>query len=479
MTSSKKYWKSVAELDDATRPLIAKLAQEEFSDPPDTDQLLSNDKALEQSSTSRRDFLKYVGFTTAAASLAACEGPVRQSIPYVIKPEEITPGIANHYATAIADGYDFANVLVKTREGRPILLMPNKEADGCTNARVQASVLSLYDSLRLRNPTLKGVTTTWDDVDKHLKGALSKAKGKMVLLTGTLASPATYALIDTLKKTYPLEHIEYDALSDSGALDAFEFFYGVRALPHYDFSKAKTIVSIGADFIVDWQGGGGEASYARGRKVNEGKLSRHIQIESNMSLTGANADKRIVLKPSDQIYALINLYNAVTGSNLPSRKTTRDADIKKAAKQLKKSGRFGVVVTDIQDKEAQIIAMDINHYLQSEVMDVQRVKYIRQGSDAKVKQLIKEMNAGQVGTLITYQTNPVYTLAETDDFQKGLKKVDLTVGFSKYEDETLSLMQYALPNHHFLESWGDVQMSAGNYSLMQPAIQPLFQYQTI
>ena len=102
---------------------------------------------------SRRDFLKYVGFSTAVASLAACEGPVINSIPYVVKPDDVIPGIPDYYASSIADGFDFANVLVKVREGRPIKIEPNKEAPhGITNARVQASVLSLYDNNRLRGP---------------------------------------------------------------------------------------------------------------------------------------------------------------------------------------------------------------------------------------------------------------------------------------------------------------------------------------
>ena len=83
-------------------------------------------KNLSNTSTSRRDFLKFLGFTTAAATLAACETPVTRSIPYVVKPEEITPGIANYYATTIYDGLDYASVLVKTREGRPIKIENNK-----------------------------------------------------------------------------------------------------------------------------------------------------------------------------------------------------------------------------------------------------------------------------------------------------------------------------------------------------------------
>ena len=474
MAQSKKYWKNIEELSESS-PVLSKLPKDEFAPSPDTNELLSDSSTLGNTNTSRRDFLKYVGFTTAVASLAACEGPVRKSIPYVVKPEEVTPGIANHYASTIADGYDFANVLVKTREGRPILLMPNKEANGETNARVQASVLSLYDSMRLKNPLKNNAPIDFKKANQQIVSALKKTDKKIILLTGTLASPSTYALIDELKSNYQnLTHIEYDAISDAGALDAFESFYGVRALPDYDLSIAKTIVSIGADFIVDWQGGGLEGAYAKGRQVNHGKLSRHIQIEANMSLTGANADKRIVLKPSDQIYALINLYNEITSSNVFSKKTPQDTAIKNAAKQLKKAGRFGVVMTGIQNKYAQQIALAINHYLKSEVMDVKNIKHTRKGNDEKVAKLIVQMKRGEIGALMTYQTNPVYTLAESDDFQKGLKKVPLTVGFSKYKDETASLMQYVLPHHHSLESWGDVEMTSGNYSLTQPTIKPLF-----
>jgi molybdopterin-containing oxidoreductase family iron-sulfur binding subunit len=119
MSSNKKYWKSVEELKDNSS-IVDTLKKNEFVHEIPTDEFLGDKETLESSSTTRRDFLKYVGFSTAAASLAACEGPVIKSIPYVVQPEAIIPGVANYYATTIADGFDFASVLVKTREGRPI-----------------------------------------------------------------------------------------------------------------------------------------------------------------------------------------------------------------------------------------------------------------------------------------------------------------------------------------------------------------------
>src|SRR5210317_2111269 len=198
MASNKKYWKSVEELKDSS--VIETLSKNEFVENIPTDEFLGDKDTLENSSTSRRDFLKYIGFTTAAASLAACEGPVRKSIPYVVKPNDYIPGVADWYASSMADGFDFANVLVKTREGRPIQIMPNKEANGTTSARVQASVLSLYDEkLRLKEPTKGGETITWDDADAAIAAKLNDLKnsGKsVVLLTGTLASPSTEKIIE-------------------------------------------------------------------------------------------------------------------------------------------------------------------------------------------------------------------------------------------------------------------------------------------
>jgi MoCo/4Fe-4S cofactor protein with predicted Tat translocation signal len=476
MASNKKYWQSVEELKEGS--IVETLSKNEFVEEIPTDEFLGDKETLEASSTTRRDFLKYVGFTTAAASLAACEGPVRKSIPYIVKPDDTILGVADWYATTIADGYDFANILVKTREGRPILVMPNKEAHGTTNARVQASVLSLYDNqLRLKEPQDSASFLTWDDANSQIAKKLDELKTAnegVVLLTGTLASPSTEKIISEFTKAYSnVKHVVYDAVSESGALDAFEAFYGSRSLPTYHFDVAKTIVSVGADFLGDWQGGY-DKSFAAGRQPENGKMSRLIQFESNMTLTGANADKRVILKPSDQVFALINLYNAVTGQNLPSKSTPVDAAVKSAAKELKVAGSKAVVVSGLNDKNAQIIAMAINIALQSDVMNTATTNNIRQGNDAEVAQLVADMKSGKVKGLITHNVNPVYALANGSDFKEQIGKLKLSVALSDQLDETASATEFALPMSHFLESWGDVSLTAGVYSLVQPTIQPLF-----
>src|SRR3970282_2575642 len=309
MSSNKKYWKSVEELDENSS-IVEALKNNEFVEEIPTDEFLGNNDALSSSSTSRRDFLKYVGFSIAAAKLAACEGPVNKSIPYVLQPEQIIPGVADYYATSVFDGFDFANLLVKTREGRPIKIDNNtiEGAKFAANARIHASILSLYDNMRLKKPKIGGKTSTWSALDAQIKSSLVDAKangGQVVLLTNTLASPSTEKLIGEFIALNPnAKHVVHDAVSSSEALDAFETVYGERALVDYDFSKASLIVSVGADFLGDWQGGGYDSGYAQGRVPKNGKMSRHFQMEANMTLSGAAADKRGPMSPANQKQAL-------------------------------------------------------------------------------------------------------------------------------------------------------------------------------
>jgi len=478
MASNKKYWKSVEELNENSS-IVEKLGKTEFIEELPTDKFLGDKETLETSETSRRDFLKYVGFSTAVASLAACEGPVINSIPYVVKPDDVIPGVADYYATTMADGYDFANVLVKVREGRPIKIEPNKDSvNGTTNARVQASVLSLYDNNRLRGPLVKGVVSDHKTIDAEIQTKLNELKAsgeKVVFLTSTCASPSTKSLINKfIENNGNAEHVVYDAVSEDAALNAFEKMYGNRALPDYDFSKADVIVSVGADFLGDWQGGNFEVGYAKGRVPKNGKMSRHIQFESNMTLTGGNADKRIVVKPSQQSLALIKLYQAIVSGVSTSEASPLNDAVQKAAMQLKAAGKNAVVVTGIKDENAQLLALAINNHIQSSVIDVVNTKNVRHGNDAKVAQLLQDMNAGKIGAVIMHNTNPVYTLPKGVEFASALKKVKLSVAFTMSDNETAKASQYVIATPHYLESWGDVMIKKGQYSLVQPTINKLF-----
>ena len=485
MTMSKKYWKGLPELNNSEDFLQNK--NNEFAETLPMEQFLSGDDANSKG-TSRRDFLKVMGFSTAAVALAACETPVNRSIPYVVKPEEVTPGVANFYASTFYDGHDYASVLVKTREGRPIKIEGNelsKVSHGATSARVQSSVLSLYDGARLNGPLAKGNLTTWKNVDDAVAKSLSV--GTNVILSSTIISPSTKAVIAEFVAKHPnSKHVTYDAISYSALIKANKNVFGKAVVSSYDFSKAKTIVGVACDFLGTWINPIEFANqYSKARKVTRENLemSKHYHFEANLSLTGANADERYMVKPSEFGKVIASLYNEVasaTGNSKVSDAKVSNPDaakaIAKAAKELVKNKGKSIVVCGFNDEGCQTLVNGINKMLDNygKTVDVEMHYNLKQGDDKEFIDLVADLNAGKVGVLMTYNCNPVYTAPASLKFEAAYKKAAVKVSFSQALDETSKLADYVCPDHNFLESWGDANPKRGHYSLQQPTINPIF-----
>ena len=490
----KQYWKGLEELRNDSE--FVKQKNQEFAEELPLEEIFSS-KAQSNSSTGRRDFLKILGFGVGVATLAACETPVKKTIPYLIKPEEITPGVANYYASTYFDGRDYASIIVKTREGRPIKIEGNELSNvtkGGTNARVQASVLSLYDMSRLKTPLMGNGPATWNAVDKAVMDKLSskvtdkkddKGKGgngaNVRILSSTIISPSTKSVIGDFTKKYPgTKHISYDAVSFSGMRMANEATFGTAMIPSYNFDKAKTIVSFDADFLANWLSPiEYSKQYVANRKLRgsnkSAEMSKHIQFETTLSLTGSNADERTALKPSEMGAAVLALYNkVVNGSSSGSSKA-----IDTVAAELLENKGSALVVSGSNDKNVQILVNEINKALNSygNTIDINNPSNLQQGNDSEVMELIKDMNDNKVDTLILYNVNPYYTFgkAQADAFKKGCEKVGLKVTFADREDETASLDGFIVaPDNHYLESWNDAEPRKGHISLTQPTINPLF-----
>ena len=472
----KKYWKGLEQLK-AQSDIVDKLEQNEFVEEIPVEK--SEDK-----NSSRRDFLKYLGFSTTAAAIAGCEGPVIKSVPYVVQPEQIIPGVANYYATAIADGNDFRSILVKTREGRPIKIQNNKDAKSfnCSNARVNASVLDLYDTYRLQGPKVDGNYVSWDDFNNQIKGNLENLindNKRIVLLTQTQCSPTTKLILDKFLSKYSnIEHIEYDTISSSSALDAFENIYGIRALADYDFSKAETIVSVDADFLSDWQGGSYSSGWSKTRvpnAANNNSMSYHIQFESNMTLSGANADNRVPANPSELKKILAHIYSRLSGQPVNgSLNPNLDKYVDLSVKKLKSSGTKSVLISGIDDVNAQEMVLMINDFLNSDVIDIESPRFIRNGRNSELLKMMEDLKSGKISVMITSGINPGYSLPESEEFLKIFKNLEFTLSFSLKEDETSRVAKFLGASSHYLESWGDYEFKTGHYYLAQPTIRPLF-----
>ncbi|GAB3202306.1 molybdopterin-containing oxidoreductase family iron-sulfur binding subunit [Pontibacter aydingkolensis] len=470
-----KYWKGIEELNNT--PEFAKHAHNEFPE------FLPLDEAKGESSSSngktqRRDFLKLLGFSMAAVSLASCEAPVRKAIPYLNKPVDVEPGVANWYASTYYLNGDYNSILVKTREGRPIKIEPNPSSSVTpygTSSRAQASVLGVYDNNRLRFPLIKGKEAKWEEVDKQIASRLASVSGKVALVSSTIISPSTKQLIDEFGSRFSnFEHVMYDANSASALLAA-----NGGVFPGYDFSKANIIVSIGADFLGTWGAPIPFAKqYIQNRKIDADNptMSRHYQFETILSMTGGNADIRVPIKPSEEAAVVTAIYNAITGGGSASANVGDAKALAAAIKDLQANTGKALVVSGSNDPGVQAMVTAINRALGAEgtTIDSASPYFTKQGNDAQMIRLINDMNAGSVGAVFFYNANPAFDHPLADKVISGLQKVGLKVSFADRADETASLVDFVTPDNHYLESWNDFEPKKGFLSIAQPVISPIF-----
>jgi len=436
---------------------------------------------------SRRDFLKTMGFSVSAAALvASCKIPVKKALPYVNQPEHITPGKALYYASSYFDGRNFSNILVKTRDGRPIKVDGNPDAPfGSGGTSVQASVISLYDHTRFQQPMIKGKASTWEEVDGALKRALNNTSKKVVLLTGPVISPSIKGMIDQFKATHNASHVVYSASGSDALLDANQEQFGTKSAPMYKFADSDVIVSFGADFLGNWMGG--ECFYAKdyglSRKINKDNptMSRHYQVESMMSLTGMNADYRKAIKPSQIKAALFQLHNALAGkmggAKVSGVTDALDADfVAQIASDLVAAKGKSLVLCGLNDIEAQKAANAINSMLGNigNTIDFGQSLNTVQSDGKEFKALLADLKAGRVGTLLTHNANPVFSSSDGAAFAEALSNVETFASFDLSPNETNEFATHILPDSHYLESWADLEPVKGVMAMAQPVIQPLF-----
>lgn len=476
----KKYWKNIE----------SKKGQEEIvgiKKIADNEHLLFdliNDQNKDLPA-SRRDFLKLCGFSFAVTALASCQSKIGKAVPFVIAPVEQTPGEALYYASTYLNGNDYCSILVKTRDGRPIKIEGNPESgitSGGTSARVQASVLDLYDSGRFHGPMREGNSSDWESIDKEIISGLQKItgeKGNIVLLTPTIFSPSTEAVISGFLKKYPgSEWVQYDAISYSALLEANEISFGKKVIPDYRFDKADLIVSLGADFLGTWLSPIEYTKQFSSRRDPDRAMNYLIQLESNLSLTGSNADSRIQIKPSQELSVLLNIYKEILKKveNRNFDAPDSPVDVTEISERLHSSAGRSMIISGSNIKQVQLLVNEINRLLGNIGQTILFSSFLRTHSaiDKNMNELVKKMQSGKVNALLLCNVNPGYTWFNREAFTEGLKKVGLTVSLSGSPDETTKLVRYICPDHHYLESWNDAEPKKDHYSLMQPAISQIY-----
>jgi molybdopterin-containing oxidoreductase family iron-sulfur binding subunit len=454
---------------------------------------------------SRRRFLSLLSASAAFALETSCSRIDRGTIvPYSRKPEEVIPGVAAYYASTFQEGLVTHGVLVKTREGRPIHVEGNPEhplSRGKTSLRAVGDVLGLYDPDRLRGPLADGASATWERAEQEVTKALQEARdaGKpILLLTEAVLSPTRRALLEELKRALPtLHHAAWEPAASQPEILASRALYGEVVLPQLCFERAEVVLTLQADFL----GSDGNAAahipdFAARRAVSRptDPMNRLWVIEGCMTLTGANADERFEVQPSSiapLVFALARFLNESCGVPLPSglsaeglkpfelevlakRLDLEPALLKALGEDLRRAGKSALVLAGpALPQEAHVACQLLNTMLGAEGHTVDATLAApcpELLTFAGLQDLLQEAAQGMFPVAIFWGTNPGYSFPHASVWKSAVAKIPMRIQIGLYEDETSLDCRWALPEHHWLEAWGDFEPAANLLSLRQPTI---------
>jgi MoCo/4Fe-4S cofactor protein with predicted Tat translocation signal len=481
--SGKQYWRSLEELADS--PLFEEFVQREF--PQQAEEW--NDPV------ERRTFLKLMGASLALAGLSGCViQPPEKIVPYVKQPEEEVPGKGLYFATAFSLGGIATPLLARSNEGRPTKLEgnpdhpnnrnsdPNDKGSSATDIFSQASILTLYDPDRSQTPMYRGETRAWTTFVAEIRSAIQKEgdglkakKGAgLRFLTETITSPSLAAQMKSILTDFPeAKSHQYEPANRDNARAGAMMAFGQPVNTIYDFSKADRILSLGSDFLACQPGSLRYArDYAAKRRISGDKaeMNRLYVIESTPTTTGANADHRFSLKPSEMI--------SITQPD--PRPHEWLSTIWRDLQEYK-----GASIVIVGDDQAPIIHA-MAHSMNALLGNVGKTVFYTDPLEANsvdqtqsLRELVSDIDAGHVDALIIIGGNPAYnTPIDLRLDLNRLSKVKLRAHLSLYDDETSDICHWHIPATHYLESWGDARSYDGTVTIVQPLIAPLYEGRT-
>lgn len=478
------YWQSLDEL--RGDPAVLEARHHEFQKGVTEDFDIN-----EMSGISRRRFLAAMG-ATAAFALTSCKNYLDKGeiIPYNNKPEEVTVGRPNYYASTIKTNNSATSALVKTREGRPLLITGNPEHPvnaGRIGSFHQAQIMNLYSPERIAKPMKAGAATEWKSADDEILAALRNLQGKRaVVLTHRLMSPTAKRALDEFSKAYAgTEVISYNLFNEGNRDRAWKATHGGDVYPALAWDQADVIVALESDFRGTEGDEETERLFSSRRDVLSGKaFNRLYVVEGNLTATGMSADYRLRLRPDAQYAFVVALANAlgvsgVSGQTIDQLVQTQGlvkSSVDSLVKDLKAARGKALVYAGARLPEAvHRVVNAINDAIGAGALyrtELTPVVQHPMASDDQLKTLVADMNAGKVGVLLHWDSNPAYHLASLG-YAEALAKVPVSALMGTHSNETGAKTTYVLPIHHDLEAWGDYQTHSGVRSLQQPVVAPL------
>ena len=487
--SGKAYWRSLNEL--AGTAKFQEWVQNEF--PSTADEMVS--------SSSRRTMLKLMAASFGLAGLTACRRPVENILPNIKGVEGYVPGRPMYYATAIAMGGAGTGLLVEVNDFRPTKIEGNPDHPfslGATNAWQQASILGLYDPDRMRGPVAEGKESDWAKFGDWFKLNFDRAKlgagSGLRVLSERVTSPSLLALRAHFQQTFPqAKWVEYNAVSADNNAAGARLAFGQPVTPIYNLEKADVVLSLDSDFLFVDAGGTvlPAKQFGRRRKrgaddETQGEMNRLYVVEGQFTVTGATADHRLRMRPSEVAGFAADLAGRLgTGGNQlqvlgggTGGGDKRGQWLNALVKDLNAHrGRCLVIAGPRQPAIVHAIAFQINQALGnagSTVTYMPAGAVDPAGQVERLRELAGEMSRGAVQQLLILGADPVYTAPADLEFEANIKKVPVSLYLGPENDETAAVARFSVPQAHYLEAWGDVTAPDGTATIQQPMIEPLF-----
>ncbi|MCX7799111.1 MAG: TAT-variant-translocated molybdopterin oxidoreductase [Fimbriimonadales bacterium] len=464
-----RYWRSLEEV--AETPEFQRFLEDEF---PNRSSLLDLD---------RRSFLKVMGASLALAGLSGCRFlPKEKIVPYVKAPEEVVPGKPSYYATAMAFGGSSIGLIAKAVMGRPIKLEGNESHPwslGASDVFSQAAILSLYDPDRGATVKNKGFVATWEEFLAEARKTLPTAAG-IRLVVGDAASPTLARQIGDFRRVYPATRVvRHEPVGRDRVLRGAQMALGQPALPIYDFSKARVVLALDADFLASMAGSVRYArDFAATRRIDEQNQSpsRLYCVEPAPTPTGILADHRLPVAQADLEGFVRHVAYLVGAAPQPGDASLAGESFWNGlAKDLRGAGPQALVLAgDACSPEVHALVAAI----QAKLGCVgSTVRYVAAPSEPKpdqtLGQMVADLEAGKADVVLFLGTNPVYGSSLGPRLAEALGKAKLAACFDLYETETSAACSWYLPAPHFLEDWSDARAMDGTVSIVQPLVEPL------
>jgi molybdopterin-containing oxidoreductase family iron-sulfur binding subunit len=478
--NGRQYWRSLDEL--AETPEFIDYVKHEF--PAGADQMLDP--------VSRRSFIKVMGASIALAGLGACvRQPEEKIVPFVRAPEQYVPGKPLFYATALTTNGYATGVLVESHMGRPTKVEGNPDHPaslGATDIYAQAEILSLYDPDRSQTVINRGEISSWSDFFTVLAAELESRRAEggrgLRILTETVTSPTLASQIQQMLQAFPgARWHQYDPVALNNTRTGVRSASRRNGNAVYHFDKADVVLCLDADFMSPWMPGSVRYSrdFASRRRVEQtgNAMNRMYAVESSLSLVGAMADHRLPMRSGDigafaaAIAAKLGV-SAAGGTNAGNN----EAWIQAVVNDLKAHRGASIVIAgESQPAEVHALAHAMNQALGnvgSTVTFVDAAEANPVDQLQSLRELVTDMKADQVKTLIVMGGNPVYNAPADLEFAKAYQKVPFRAHLSLYNDETSWISQWHLPASHTLEMWSDARAYDGTVTIIQPLIAPLY-----